>query len=126
MYIRKPNPRAWAVIPAVVLVVAISVIAGPANAATYATQVPLGAARSFAVLAPVAELVEPTVVTAVGTTALQIPVAVTTVQRLPATSTSDTSGEPMLLGFLIGLLGTLLIFGSRKALIQRVINIYTR
>jgi hypothetical protein len=126
MYLRKPNPRAWAVIPAVVLVVATSVIAGPANAATYATQVPLGAARSFAVLAPVAELVEPTVVTAVGTTALQIPVAVTTVQRLPATSTSDTSGEPMLLGFLIGLLGTLLIFGSRKALIQRVINIYTR
>jgi hypothetical protein len=74
----------------------------------------------------VAELVEPTLVTAVGTTALQIPVAVTMVQRLPATSTSDTSGEPMLLGFLIGLLGTLLILGSRKALIQRVIDIYTR
>ena len=72
------------------------------------------------------ELVEPTVVIAAGTTALQIPVAVTTVQRLPATSTSDTSGEPMLLGFLIGLLGTLLILGSRKALIQRVIDIYTR
>jgi hypothetical protein len=77
-------------------------------------------------VAPVDELVEPTVVTSVGTTALLIPVAVTTVQRLPATSTSDTSGQPMLLGFLIGLLGTLLIFGSRKSLIQRVINIYTR
>jgi hypothetical protein len=72
------------------------------------------------------ELVEPTVLTAVGTTALQIPVAVTTVQRLPATSTSDASGQPTLLGFLIGLLGTLLIFVSRKSLIQRVINIYTR
>ena len=71
-------------------------------------------------------MVEPTVVIAVGTTAVEIPVTVTTVQRLPATSTSDTSGQPMVLGFLIGLLGTLLILGSRKSLIQRVINIYTR
>jgi hypothetical protein len=72
------------------------------------------------------EQVELTVISAVGTTALQIPIALTTVQRLPATSTSDTSGQPLLLGFLIGLLGTLLIFTSRKLLIQRVINIYTR
>ena len=77
-------------------------------------------------VAPVDELVEPIVVIALGTTALQIPVAVTTLQRLPATSTSDTSGQPMLLGFLIGLLGTLLILASRKSLIQRVLNIYTR
>jgi len=77
-------------------------------------------------VAPVEEFVEPTVAIAVGTTAMQLPVAVPTLQKLPATSTSDTSGEPMVLGFLIGLLGTLLIFGSRKSLIQRVINIYTR
>ena len=77
-------------------------------------------------VAPVDEPLEPIVVITVGTTALQIPVAVTTVQRLPATSTSDTPGQPMLLGFLIGLLGTLLILGPRKSLIQRVINIYTR
>ena len=77
-------------------------------------------------VAPVEELIEPTVVIAVGTTALQIPVAVLAIQRLPSTSTSDTSGQAMLLGFLIGLLGTLLIVGSRKSLLQRVINIYTR
>jgi len=92
--------------------VVISAMAGPAIAAPYTTQVPLGAARQFAVLAAAA--------------VTQIPVAVTTVQRLPATSTRDASGEPMLLGFLIGLLGTLLIFVSRKSLIQRVIDIYTR
>ena len=77
-------------------------------------------------LMSVAPVDEPIVVITVGTTALQIPVAVTTVQRLPATSTSETPGQPMLLGLLIGLLGTLLILGPRKSLIQRVINIYTR
>jgi hypothetical protein len=54
MYIRKRHVRAWAAIPAVVLIVAISVVAGPANAATYTTQVPLGAAGPFAVLAAAA------------------------------------------------------------------------
>ena len=77
-------------------------------------------------VAPVEVFVEPTVAIAVGTTAVQLPVAVVTLQKLPATSTSDTPGQPMLLGFLIGLLGTLLILGPRKSLIQRVINIYTR
>jgi len=100
---------------------------GPAPAPTPTAPTPALAAATLTMsVAPVDELVEPTVVTSVGTTALLIPVAVTTVQRLPATSTSDTSGEPMLLGFLLGLLGTLLIFASRRALIQRVINIYTR
>lgn len=66
-------------------------------------------------VAPVEEAVEPTLVTAVGTTALLIPVAVTTVQRLPVTSTSEAPGQPMVLGFLLGLLGTLLIFGSRQS-----------
>jgi hypothetical protein len=85
----------------------------------------VAAALSLSV-APVEELVEPTIVVAVGATAVQLPVAVTTAQRLPATSTSETSGQPMLLGFLIGLLGTLLILVSHKSLIQRVINISTR
>jgi len=66
-------------------------------------------------VAPVEVFVEPTVAIAVGTTAVQLPVAVVTLRKLPATSTSDTPGQPMLLGFLIGLLGTLLIFGSRKS-----------
>jgi hypothetical protein len=94
---------------------------------TFAAAAPAVAAATLTMsVAPVDELVEPIVVIALGTTALQIPVAVTTLQRLPATSTSDTSGQPMLLGFLIGLLGTLLILASRKSLIQRVLNIYTR
>src|SRR5688572_20369722 len=53
MYIRTPT-RAWAAIPAIVLIVAISVIAGPMAIAAYTTQVQLGAARSFAVLAAAA------------------------------------------------------------------------
>jgi len=99
----------------------------PAPAPAPAAAIPalLAATVSLSV-APVDELVEPIVLTAVGTTALQIPVAVTTVQRLPATSTSATSGEPMVLGFLLGLLGTLLLVGSNKSLIKRVINLYTR
>jgi hypothetical protein len=51
MYIRKRRVRAWAAIPAIVLIVAISVIAGRAASAAYTTQVSLGAARPFAVLA---------------------------------------------------------------------------
>jgi hypothetical protein len=54
MYLRKRHVRTWAAIPAIVLVVAISVIAGPAATAAYTTQVQLGAARSFAVLAAAA------------------------------------------------------------------------
>jgi hypothetical protein len=54
MYINKRRLRTWTTLPAIVLIVAISVIAGPANAATYTTQVPLGAARPFAVLAAAA------------------------------------------------------------------------
>src|SRR5678816_510549 len=54
MYTRKRHPRVWAALPAVALIVAISVMAGSAIAATYTTQVPLGAARPFAVLAATA------------------------------------------------------------------------
>jgi hypothetical protein len=54
VYIDKRHVRAWAAIPATVLIVAISVIAGPAASAAYTTQVSLGAARSFAVLAAAA------------------------------------------------------------------------
>ena len=54
MYVNKRHVRAWAALPAIVLIVAISVIAGPAANAAYTTQVPLGAARPFAVLAAAA------------------------------------------------------------------------
>ena len=54
MYINRRRLRTWTTLPAIVLIVAISVIAGPANAATYTTQVPLGAAGPFAVLAAAA------------------------------------------------------------------------
>src|SRR3989337_2115449 len=54
MYLRKPYVRTWVAIPAIVLIVAISVIAGHAATAAYTTQVQLGAARSFAVLAAAA------------------------------------------------------------------------
>jgi LPXTG-motif cell wall-anchored protein len=57
----------------------------------------------------------PTVTVAVGVTAVQIPVAALTIPRLPATSTSDESGPPMLLGFLIGLIGVLAIFVWRRS-----------
>jgi len=50
----KRQLRGWAALPTVALIVAISAIAGPANAATYTTQVQLGAARQFAVLAAAA------------------------------------------------------------------------
>jgi hypothetical protein len=77
-------------------------------------------------VAPAEEFVEPTVAIAVGTTAVQIPVAAPLVPRLPATSTSDESGPPMLLGFLVGLFGVLAIFAWRKSVAARVINIFTR
>jgi LPXTG-motif cell wall-anchored protein len=74
----------------------------------------VAAALSLSV-APVEEFVEPTVAIAVGTTAVQLPVAALTIPRLPATSTSDESGPPMLLGFLIGLIGVLAIFVWRRS-----------
>jgi hypothetical protein len=51
MYTRERHGRAWAAIPASVLIVAISVFAGPGAKAAHTTQVQLGAARPFAVLA---------------------------------------------------------------------------
>jgi len=66
-------------------------------------------------VAPVDVIEEPTVAVAVGVTALQIPVAVPQVPRLPATSTSDESRTPMVLGFLLGLSGVLAIFVWRRS-----------
>jgi hypothetical protein len=125
MYIRKRHVRAWATIPAIVLVIAISVIAGPANAATYTTQVPLGAAGPFAVLAATAVTASaPTTVTLnVGSTAAQFPVAVVTISRLPSTSTNDAY-QPLkpvnfvqgfALGFALVLIGWLLLLGLRRS-----------
>ena len=54
MYINKRHPRTWTAFPTIALVVAISVISGPAANAAYTTPVPLGAAGPFAVLAAAA------------------------------------------------------------------------
>jgi len=66
-------------------------------------------------VATVEELVEPTVAIAVGTTAAQFPVAVPTLRKLPATSTSAESNAPTMLGFLLGLTGVLAVFVWRRS-----------
>lgn len=132
MYTRKRHGRAWAAIPAIVLIVAISVIAGPSANAAYTTQVPLGAARPFAVLAgaavtgsavPFDGFLEPTVTLNVGSTGAQIPVAVVTSPRLPSTSTNDVYAplkpvnfiQGFALGFALVLIGALLLLGLRRS-----------
>ena len=103
MYKRKRHSRAWAAIPAIVLIVAISLIAAPTASAAYTTQVTLGAARQVA--------------------AAQVPVAVVTIPRLPSTSTRSDF-EPLkpvnfvqgfALGFALVLIGWLLLLGVRKS-----------
>ena len=112
MNINKRHLRAWTTFPAIALIVAISVISGPAANAAYTTQVPLGAARPFAVLAEAAV-----------TANVLIPVAVVTIPRLPSTST-NVAYEPLqpvnfvqgfALGFALVLIGGLLLLGMRRS-----------
>jgi hypothetical protein len=105
MYIRKRRVRAWAAIPAIVLMVAISVLTGPSVNAAYTTQVPLGAAGN------------------VGSTGAQTLVAVVTIPRLPSTSTNDVHAplkpvnfiQGFALGFALVLIGGLLLLGLRRS-----------
>jgi hypothetical protein len=120
MYTRKRHGRAWVAIPAILLIVAISMIAGPSADAAFTTQVPLGAARPFAVLAGAAVTGN---ATTVGTLGAHIPVAVVTIPILPSTSTNDEY-EPLkpvnfvqgfALGFALVLIGGVLLLGLRRS-----------
>jgi FlaG/FlaF family flagellin (archaellin) len=103
VYIRKRHVRAWAAIPAIVLIVAISVIACPAASAYV--------------------FLEPTVTLKVGSTGAEIPVAVVTISRLPSTSTNDAYVpikpvnfvQGFALGFALVLIGGLLLLGLRRS-----------
>jgi LPXTG-motif cell wall-anchored protein len=82
--------------------------------------------------APIDAPIELTLAVAVGMTAVQIPVAVQPVvvqpvvvqpvQRLPATSTSDESGQPMAWGLLLASIGALLLLRSRKSAIRVTVD----
>ena len=77
--------------------------------------------------APIDAPIELTLAVAVGMTAVQIPVAVQPVvvqpvQRLPATSTSDESGQPMALGLLLASIGALLLLRSRRSVIRVTVD----
>ena len=88
MYKRKRHLRAWAAIPAAMLIVAISVIAGPTASAAYTTQVSLGVARPFAVLAAAA-------VTADGSTTINGNLGWGTAYSPPAGFVSGNSIGPL-------------------------------
>lgn len=122
MYTRKRHGGAWAAIPAIVLIVAISVIAGPSADAAYTTQVPLGAARPFAVLAGAAVTGNATTVGTLSAVSFDVFLE-PTVTRLPSTSTNDEY-EPLkpvsfvqgfALGFALVLIGGLLLLGLRRS-----------
>jgi hypothetical protein len=126
MYKRRRNLRAWAAIPAIVLLVAISVIAGPTASVLAAAAVTanppttingnLGWGTAYSSPAGTLNGISP------GPLANWLPARVT-VPRLPSTSTSNDD-EPLkpvnfvqgfALGFALVLIVWLLLLGSRKS-----------
>lgn len=126
MYKRRRNLRAWAAIPATVLLVAISVIAGPTASVLAAAAVTANAPTTINGNLGWGTAYSPPAGTLNGTSTGSLPnwlPARVTVPRLPSTSTSNDY-EPLkpvnfvqgfALGFALVLIGWLLLLARKSA-----------